>query len=105
MTWRCFHCDELFTERADAALHFGCEESIPACRIKAGAERGLVEALRQAERELADAWVAIHSEGTEAARAYYAQATRHRRQLIAAEESGYEKGLADGRTASMADAA
>lgn len=68
----------------------------PACRIKVGAERGLVMALRKAEQELADAWHAIHSEGTEAAKAYYAQTTRHRAQLIAVEEAAYERGLADG---------
>lgn len=32
--WRCFHCDEVFTTRRDAWLHFGeqnCESDVPAC--------------------------------------------------------------------------
>jgi hypothetical protein len=35
--WRCFHCDELFTEEAEAREHFGTDESkTPACRLPAG---------------------------------------------------------------------
>jgi hypothetical protein len=94
----CFHCGETFTTPGNARNHFGFEPSAdPACRIKIGAERGLVMALRKAEADLAEAWSAIHNESTEAAKAYYAQSTRHRAQLMAVEEAGYEKGLADGR--------
>lgn len=96
--WRCFHCDEVFHSYHDAKLHFGMDQcSDPACKIKMGAEGSLVKALRQAEKELSDAWAAIHNESTEAAKAYYAQQSRHGEQLRAAEEAGYERGLADGR--------
>lgn len=96
--WRCFHCDAVFDNRRDAEAHFGrTEDSKPACQIKAGAEGSLVRALRRAENELAEAWWMIHEESTEAARAYYAQQTRHREQLMAAEEAGYERGLSDAR--------
>lgn len=96
--WRCFHCNEVFTDRRLAADHFGAtEDSQPACQIKAGAERSLVAALRNAEREVAEVWQAIHDESTDAAKAYYNQQNRHREQLMAAEEAGYERGLADGR--------
>ena len=96
--WRCFHCDEVFYDEHSAKLHFGMDQcSDPACKIKMGAEGSLVNALRKAEAELADAWLAIHNESTEAAKAYYAQQSRHGEQLRAAEELGYERGLADGR--------
>lgn len=96
--WTCFHCGETFTTEGAARDHFGFEPSAdPACRIKAGAERGLLMALRRAEKDAADAWFAIHSETTDAAKAYHAQATRHHEQLRIAEELGYERGLADGR--------
>lgn len=96
--WTCFHCGETLTTEGAARDHFGFEPSAdPACRIKAGAERGLVMALRKAEKAAADAWHAIHSEGTDAARAYYAQTERHSDQLRQMEELGYERGLADGR--------
>lgn len=98
--WTCFHCGETLKTPGAARDHFGFEPSAdPACRIKAGAERGLVMALRRAEQELAEAWSAIHNERTEAAKAYYAQASRHREQIIDAEEAGYERGLRDAKTA------
>ncbi len=96
--WTCFHCGETFTTPGAARNHFGFDPSYdPACRIKVGAERGLVMALRKVEQELADAQAAIADETTEAAKAYYAQTTRHRAQILAAEEAGYERGLTDGR--------
>lgn len=94
--WRCFHCDEVFTNNRCASLHFGRDEdSEPACLIKAGAEQGLLGALRDAEYAAADAQQAVANECTDAAKAYYAQATRHSQALRAAEEAGYERGLAD----------
>ncbi len=95
LPWRCFHCDETFTSRHCAAAHFGADETAePACKIKGG-EGGLLEALRRAESQLADAWHSIHTESGEAAQAYYTQNARHREQLIATEQVGYERGLAD----------
>jgi len=94
--WRCFHCDEVFTTQNDARLHFGMDQcSDPACKIKLGAEKSLLVALRRAETELQDAWAAIHNETTEAAKAYYAQQSRHGEQLRAAEELGFERGIKD----------
>jgi hypothetical protein len=97
--WRCFHCGDLFTDESCARDHFGPDEgSKPACQIKAGAEGSLVKAIREVERQLEEAWAAIHEESTEAAKAYYNQQTRHYAQLQAAEEAGYERGLVDART-------
>lgn len=94
--WTCFHCGDTFKTYGSARDHFGFEPSSdPACRIKLGAERGLLMALRRAEQDAADAWAAIHNESTDAAKAYYAQTTRHHAQLTAAEELGYERGLRD----------
>ncbi len=96
VVWRCFHCDETFTKEWDAKAHFGRDEGCaPACQIK-GAEGGLVAALRRAEQDAADAWDAIHNETTDTAKAYHAQAARHREQLIAIEQIGYDRGLRDG---------
>lgn len=98
--WTCFHCAETFTDRRCARLHFGrSEDSAPACVIK-GADGGLLRALRLAEEAADDAVQAMHAESTDAARAYHAQRCRHTQALMAAEESGYEKGLEDGRTTS-----
>ncbi|MGO1304565.1 MAG: hypothetical protein ACTMKV_07245 [Sphingomonas parapaucimobilis] len=101
VSWRCYHCGETFTDDRCARLHFGRDEdSAPACQIKAGAEQGLLGALRDAEYAAADARRAIADESTDAAKAYYAQATRHASALRNAEEAGYERGLADGRALS-----
>lgn len=100
--WTCFHCGETFTTPGSARDHFGFEPSAdPACRIKVGAERGLVMELRKAEQAAAEAWAALHSESSDFAKAHYAQAARHSRQIMEAEELGYERGLRDGQAISL----
>lgn len=52
--WICFHCGERFTTPGAARDHFGSTPaSVPGCIIKAGEERGLLMALRKAEKEIA----------------------------------------------------
>lgn len=98
LEWRCYHCGDVFTDDRCARLHFGRDEdSAPACQIKAGAEQGLLGALRDAEYAANDAQQAMANECTDAARAYYAATTRHAAALRSVEELGYERGLADGR--------
>lgn len=94
--WTCFHCGDTFTTYGAARDHFGFEPGLsPACRIKAGAEKGLLMALRRAEQDAANAWAALHDEGSDAVKAYRAAVARHSRQLIEAEQLGYERGLND----------
>ena len=101
--WCCFHCDEVFTDERAARAHFGAdEEAVPACRLKAS-EGGLLAALRRAEDDAANAWMKIHTETTDAARAYHAQHARHLEQLRIVEEAAYERGLADGRLLAIGD--
>ena len=99
--WTCFHCGETFTTVGAARVHFGEPNAKPACQIKAGAERGLVMVLREAEAAAARAWSAVHAESTDAVKAYHQAVARHAVQLREAEESGYERGLADGRDLSQ----
>ena len=101
VAWRCFHCGDTFTDERSARLHFGRDEtSEAACVIKAGAEGSLLKALRDAEEQADDAIQRMHNESTDAALAFHQQRCRHNQALIAAEEAGYEKGLADGRALS-----
>jgi hypothetical protein len=96
-SWRCFHCDELFTSAAKARVHFGYDNhSTPACFI-VGAAGSLIEKLREAEKDLDDAWFAIQEETLDCHKAMRAQSARHQSSLVAAEELGYERGLRDGR--------
>lgn len=97
VSWRCFHCDEVFTDRRLAGLHFGAtDDAEPACKLGAF-DGGLVEALRLAEADAFDARSAMHGESTEGHRAYQALSSRMALAVRSAEESGYARGLADGR--------
>lgn len=84
--WRCFHCDETFTERVAAAEHFGTSQmQEPACQIN-------VTKFREME--------ALHmraiQEDTDAVRLMHAMRSDHETALRSEEEKGYARGLRDG---------
>lgn len=96
--WTCFHCGETFTTYEAARDHFGITPAAdPGCRVKLGAERGLLMALRKAEASNMSAWSALHEESTDAIRALRAAEGRFSAAIMQAEEAGYERGLSDGR--------
>lgn len=97
LPWRCFHCDQILFTEDGARKHFGPDEgSRPACQIK-GSEGGLIEALRQAESEVLRLQFTLHTEGGETLTGWRAADGRHDRAVRSAEETGYERGLADAR--------
>lgn len=84
--WRCFHCDETFTEHVAAAEHFGASQiQEPACQIN-------VTKFREME--------ALHmraiQEDTDAMRLMHAMRSDHETALRSEEEKGYARGLRDG---------
>lgn len=94
--WTCFHCGETFKTPGSARDHFGAApDAEPGCAIKVrlGAERGLLHALRQAEDDLAQ-W---QTESTDLHRWAVSAQGRHAEALRTAEEAGYERGLRDAR--------
>jgi len=94
--WTCFHCGENFSTVGTARDHFGAAQNAePGCmvRVSLGAERGLLMALRQAEKTLAR----YMEEDTDLHRAAMAQQRRHADALRVAEEAGYERGLRDAK--------
>jgi phytoene dehydrogenase-like protein len=96
--WTCFHCGETFKTPGAARDHFGFDPSSdPACRIKVGAERGLLMALRKAEEEIArqrdDDGPAIAAIVDEMRR----MQSRHSDALRDAEQAGFERGVSDMR--------
>src|SRR4029077_15419037 len=92
--WRCFHCDQVFTERVDARNHFGGDEgATPACLIKAAGEFALLQALRNAQDELAR----YRAEDSDTLRAMASMQADHAVALRRAEEEGYARGLKDAR--------
>jgi|GEM_PF-5116336 len=104
--WTCFHCSETFTDRRAAENHFGASElSDPACKIKAGAEGSMLEAVRRAEMAAEKAWCALHNETSDFAKASRAMTARHIAQLRTAEELGFERGIHDMREINAQQAA
>lgn len=92
--WTCFHCGETFTTVGSARAHFGeTPLAQPGCmeRVRLGAERGLLMALRETESLLAR----YVEEDTSLHRAMAEAQSRHVKQLLDAEEAGYERGLRD----------
>lgn len=87
--WRCFHCDEVFTDAACAELHFGkYQDCEPICTVGAARYRDL-------EDQLAD----YRSEADAASKTFYEMGARHAGLERRAEEKGYERGLRDARAA------
>lgn len=86
-SWRCFHCDEVFTDSKDAATHFGtAPEAQPVCAIKADEIRHMEWCLEK-----------YRNEDTDLHRQINCMQGEHAQALMRAEESGYSKGLQDGR--------
>jgi hypothetical protein len=57
ISWRCFHCDEVFTNVTEAGEHFGLDVTDqPACvEVLTEGEKALVETKRQAQRDAREA--------------------------------------------------
>jgi hypothetical protein len=83
--WRCFHCDEFFSDSESAALHFGTSlMHEPACQIDIVKYRDME---RQVER--------CNDEDSDVQREMYGMQYRHQFELRREEEKGYARGLAD----------
>ena len=83
--WRCFHCDEVFTDREAAQLHFGEDcMSDAACQINP-------VTVREMEHLLAR----YRAEDSDTDRAMYRMQAEHTVALREAEEKGYRRGLTD----------
>jgi hypothetical protein len=93
--WRCFHCDEVFTDEVTAKDHFGYDMlAEPGCKLNQ-IEGGLLGILRRQEDRL-DAY---HREDTASYREFYSLGADHSQALRREEEKGYARGLADARAA------
>lgn len=89
-TWRCFHCQEVFTDPDEAEAHFGPDMlDEPICQIP-----DLAKLCRDQQKELRN----LRSEDfSQSSKEIYAMGAKHHRELIEAEQKGYDAGLRDGR--------
>ncbi len=89
--WRCFHCDEVFTNRKYAAEHFGVDQTAePACKLS-HSEGHILTALRKAQEEL-DRY---RAEDNDILRAYTCLEAEKAEAVRKAEELGYDRGVRD----------
>ena len=86
--WRCFHCDEQFTDPQEAELHFGINETRePACHIG-------ITAIRQMQHDLDR-----YRDGDgDKDREMIGMGNRHAQALRREEEIGYARGVRDAQT-------
>ena len=91
----CFHCGEVCLTPKQARLHFGTDISEePGCLLKLReGDKGLLALVRFQYAEL-DRY---RQEDQPIMREIYALGAKHARELITAEQRGYDCGLADGR--------
>jgi len=81
--WRCFHCDETFTDDAAARLHFGTSlMHSPACTIDVAEYRAMEARMQRYNEEDSD----LHRE-------IAAMQSTHQTALRREEEKGYARGL------------
>jgi hypothetical protein len=91
VAWRCFHCDEVFSDADSAREHFGYSQmETPGCKLNE-IEGGLLGIVRRQEEQLRK----FYSEETASYREFYALGAEHSQALRREEEKGYARGLAD----------
>lgn len=91
MTWRCFHCGEVFRREVDARAHFGdWPEALAGCQIK-GHEGRLLGVIRAQERELRQ----YRTEDGEIMRAMEELRSESAAALKLEEEKGYVQAVRD----------
>lgn len=87
-SWRCFHCDEVFTDKDKARLHFGNDSVSGEAMCQVTAER-----YREVEGQLET--YRIESDAT--SRTFFANGVEAQRMATEAEQKGYNRGIADAK--------
>lgn len=99
LSWRCFHCDEVFTDADKARDHFGdgegCDPEMPACKLNE-LEGGILKLYREALAEIRS----YQDETDLTSKYFYEMGCTHHQALIREEEKGYARGLRDGQNIS-----
>jgi hypothetical protein len=90
--WRCFHCDEVFTDPKAAANHFGVDHlgSETLCQM-AQVDGGIARVIA----DLAEELDRYRREDNESFREFYRLGAEHVVALRNEEQKGYDRGLAD----------
>jgi hypothetical protein len=87
VAWRCFHCDEVFTDEKCAREHFGDTLEVePICQVTA-------ERYREVERQLES----YRNESDATSRTFYDNGHKAAVAERDAEQKGYDRGIADAK--------
>lgn len=96
--WRCFFCDEVFTDRNKAAQHFGafeaCEADEVACKLLPYQEK-VLKYIRDLENQVRELQAQVHTESHPLLEALYEVQHEAESRVSAANNKGYAKGVAD----------
>ncbi len=96
--WRCFFCDELFTDKAKAAQHFGafeaCEADEVACKLLPHQEK-VLKYIRELETHVRKLQSQVHEDSHPLLASLYDLQGEMASREKTAEEKGYAKGVAD----------
>jgi hypothetical protein len=98
-TWRCFHCEEVFTDVAAAREHFGRDQGEePGCllRMQPG-DAPLLTLIRKLQDELSEVRYQLCEGDSATDRRMFAMSAEYHTALIREEEKGYARGLRDAR--------
>lgn len=92
-TWRCFHCDDVFTNVTHAAAHFGIDQmQQPGCvKVLRNGENYLLDRIFTLQQELKR----FYDEDSDIMRWRAAKSIQHSHELRSEEERGYNKGVRD----------
>ncbi len=95
LSWRCFHCGDVFTNPRHAASHFGvdCLHDPGCVAVLRHGESHLLDRIRDLEKQLAR----YRAEDSDIVRWSQTKMADHVRALRSEEEKGYARGLSDGR--------
>jgi hypothetical protein len=91
MPWRCFHCDDVFTDWIQARNHFGYtpDDGAPVCKTTRCVDAEIYQFKSRLKL--------YQEEDTQLHREISRLHAQHHNELAAAEERGYARGLRDGR--------
>lgn len=93
ISWRCFHCGDVFTTPEAAAAHFGIDQlQDPGCvQVLRHGEGHLLDRIRDLEQDLRR----YRDDDSDIMRWRQAKASEHAQAVTRAEEDGYAKGVRD----------
>lgn len=92
-SWRCFFCDEVFTDPREAQVHFGAEEhNTVACKIMPHQQK-IMEYIRYLETTIRSYIADRHADSHPLLQSVWVLQAQMDQKVRAAEEQGFARGV------------